>query len=623
MSKNTLLSELINYVSANSSGNVTVAAPTSGLALDVNGTGRFTGQLTLGSTITNGTFTYTLPSATGTLALTSSLGSYVPYTGATASVNLGTNDLTSRYIVANGGAGLGGVINIKQDAVYLPLGNGYSSIASSFTTFDFFGYTGASTYKNFSLRFDGLTNNTLRTLTIPDASGTIALTSNLSAYLPLSGGTLTGALSGTSASFSSTITSTNERGFRSSDAVNGGSAWLFGANTGRYFISVNGGVNALIIENTGAATFSSSVRAVRLDAYGSGTNDLLFLDAGVNTDFAYKIVSGADDAFVLRRQHTTQGGLDIMSWTYSGNVGIGTNSPNSGLHINSGATRGMRVDVNSGIQAISISPNGIFGIDEPGVGNGRFIINTNGRVGIGTSSPGAKLEVIGDARASSFGLNSDSVFRGGLYPYRFISGTGTDYGVTIFAEGGTGNGNIYFCPGGSATRAATITTGGSLLIGTTSNFSNLRLQVSGRIYTEGIVGYSYNQTSTSGTTSIVDTFIDNNSFGQSAMYMISYGGNPNAGGSGAYKTNYVGYISVATGWSGSNVTRYIRYTPVAQFDAPNVGALSLSVFFFNGSTETASINEQSTAGYYIRLKITGYNTSFVGSEQYVYLTRLN
>ena len=89
MSKNTLLSELINYISANSSGNVVIAAPTSGFALDVTGTGRFTGALTLGSTITNGTFTYTLPGATGTLALTSSLGSYLPLTGGTLTGALG------------------------------------------------------------------------------------------------------------------------------------------------------------------------------------------------------------------------------------------------------------------------------------------------------------------------------------------------------------------------------------------------------------------------------------------------------------------------------------------------------------------------------------------------------
>ena len=46
MSKNTLLSELINYISANSSGNVVIAAPSSGYALDVTGTGRFTSSIT-------------------------------------------------------------------------------------------------------------------------------------------------------------------------------------------------------------------------------------------------------------------------------------------------------------------------------------------------------------------------------------------------------------------------------------------------------------------------------------------------------------------------------------------------------------------------------------------------
>ena len=46
----------------------------------VGTTANFTGQLTLGSTITNGTYTYTLPGATGTLALTSALSGYVDLT---------------------------------------------------------------------------------------------------------------------------------------------------------------------------------------------------------------------------------------------------------------------------------------------------------------------------------------------------------------------------------------------------------------------------------------------------------------------------------------------------------------------------------------------------------------
>jgi len=148
-----------------------------------------------------------------TYLTSASLTGYIPYTGATGNVALGNYELGAKYVIAEGSAGLGGVISIKQDAAYVAKGNGYSSIASSFVAFDFYGYTGASTYKNFTLRFDGLTNNTRRQYTLPDSDGTLALTSNiptnnntltngagyitsssLSSYLPLTGGTLTGNL---------------------------------------------------------------------------------------------------------------------------------------------------------------------------------------------------------------------------------------------------------------------------------------------------------------------------------------------------------------------------------------------------------------------------------------------
>ena len=80
----------------NTSGNVSINNTNDTYKLDVNGTVRFTGQLRLESTITDGTNTYTLPSATGTLALTSQIPSvtgYVPYTGATANLDLGTHTL--------------------------------------------------------------------------------------------------------------------------------------------------------------------------------------------------------------------------------------------------------------------------------------------------------------------------------------------------------------------------------------------------------------------------------------------------------------------------------------------------------------------------------------------------
>ena len=81
------------------SGNMCVGNTNDTYKLDVTGTGRYTGQLRLESTITDGTNTYTLPSATGTLALTSQLtGGTVTSVGlssATSGVTIGSTPITT------------------------------------------------------------------------------------------------------------------------------------------------------------------------------------------------------------------------------------------------------------------------------------------------------------------------------------------------------------------------------------------------------------------------------------------------------------------------------------------------------------------------------------------------
>jgi hypothetical protein len=59
------------------------------ITMSDTGAANFTGQLTLGSTITNGASTYTLPSSSGTLALTSALSAYLPLAGGTLTGPLG------------------------------------------------------------------------------------------------------------------------------------------------------------------------------------------------------------------------------------------------------------------------------------------------------------------------------------------------------------------------------------------------------------------------------------------------------------------------------------------------------------------------------------------------------
>lgn len=69
--------------------------------------GIYIGTTSVASTISMTNLTafraYELPDASGTIALTSSLGSYVPYTGATGNVNLGSYSITANSFVKLGG----------------------------------------------------------------------------------------------------------------------------------------------------------------------------------------------------------------------------------------------------------------------------------------------------------------------------------------------------------------------------------------------------------------------------------------------------------------------------------------------------------------------------------------
>ena len=125
--------------------------------------------------------------------------------------------------------------------------------------------------------FGSTLSNGTYTYTLPSATGTLALTSALSGYLPLTGGTLTGALGGTSASFSSTLLAT---GTGSNTILGGTGLKVTSSNTGLYLNfspSFTGGLEAEI---------ASSENGLRIVAAGSGVNTMRFLtsnSSGVST----------------------------------------------------------------------------------------------------------------------------------------------------------------------------------------------------------------------------------------------------------------------------------------------------------------------------------------------------
>jgi hypothetical protein len=176
-----------------------------------------------------------------------------------------------------------------------------------------------------------------RTINFPDASGTVALTSNLSGYLPLTGGTLTGSLGGTTAAFSGNTTIGGSDGVatrlyvRTEDTANTPSLTLFkninASSTEDVFRvqSFTGGIiTTASIRANGSAIFRNDVNIA-----GNGAQ-LLFDSLGSTRDGGIQYIND----FTLQIYNTRGVGSSI----YLGNNNLDFNinpSTNPRLRITS------------------------------------------------------------------------------------------------------------------------------------------------------------------------------------------------------------------------------------------------------------------------------------------------
>ena len=181
--------------------------------------------------------------------------------------------------------------------------------------------------------------------------------SALSAYLPLTGGTLTGALIGTSATFSNGIFTDGSQGL-SVRAYTGGAG--FGAiystgvtaGAGNFALAasptqtilsgvdnVNLAINSAIklsIASTGAATFSSSVTAGASIGVSNGStiasNNFYLLNSSTNKQ--WNIVNiGSGVSGRVGNFEINNNVADIFAITQAGKVGIKVSSPDAPLHV--------------------------------------------------------------------------------------------------------------------------------------------------------------------------------------------------------------------------------------------------------------------------------------------------
>ena len=264
------------------------------------------------------------------------------------------------------------------------------------------------------------------TLNIPDYG------SALSGYLPLTGGTLTGPLFGTTASFSGIITTTstsiasgNLGGNVSSYSGNAQYPTLFGSAADRWVMHINPHIS--YTEN-GVNGFTGSMTGATI-RFASNPAAASYWDIGIGTNGA-----GADKLSIGRA------GSNFLSITNVGNVGIGTLTAGQKLQIGSGSETGnhyLRI-----FGAASDIYFGQTGSNLFGAGNGQVLVTDStytGPLAIGTLSGNANATLI-------FGTGNTERARitsGG----NLLVGTTTDNGAKLQVSGGnvtiTNSGDVF------------------------------------------------------------------------------------------------------------------------------------------------------------------------------------
>jgi hypothetical protein len=391
----------------------------------------------------------------------------------TGSSAIFSSTLSATNLSAEGSPALGGIVSLRQDATYLPRGNGYSSIASSPSAFDFYGYTGVSTYKNFTFRFDGLTDNTRRDYTLPNACGTIALLSGTQNFTgtvcapAFIGGTVDGTIiNSTSNAFrfsgnnAISLVSLNAQNVVKINAAGYWGTQLVGAND-----------KGILIDNTGLigiglinpSCYYSNQLVVSAGSEGgitianpgtTGAQYIMFADgiSGADRYRGYMSYNHTDNSMTLATDANTRftitgTGIACFACQVCAPKLIATQLSATCLTLNSFSSgNGFKMDYGSAsgeITAINLiangTTNGFIGIQMVDGSNGdlwlggssnrSMTIYRTGNHGFNTNTPCTKVHVEG-GYGSIWGGNG-CFFGGGVsgggFPYGDIYGNGASY----------------------------------------------------------------------------------------------------------------------------------------------------------------------------------------------------
>jgi hypothetical protein len=308
---------------------------------------------------------YTLPNLSGTLAL---LEGTQTFSGA-KTFSLGISAVGGiSFPETVGGSNYGGITG-SSSFLQISAQNGSAILFKSSNN------TNAITISTVGkVDFGSTIGNGTYTYTLPSATGTLALTSELSAYLPLAGGTLTGGLIGTTASFSGTVSSivtsggtsfrvvnsVNSRAWSLVPSTNGAESdlWLYygGTGTGTKVSFVNNG-NVLIGSTTDSGELLQVNGTSKFTGALSGTTGS-FASSGGSDTFAINHSSGSGIALNITKGGNGEG-LYINKTSGSGNAATIIGTLNATTLVKSGGTSSQFLMADGSVNT-SVLPSGAY-----------------------------------------------------------------------------------------------------------------------------------------------------------------------------------------------------------------------------------------------------------------------
>jgi len=188
----------------------------------------------------------------------------------------------------------------------------------------------------------------------------------------------------------------------------GGGLWTVGTGGDIYYNSGDVGIgktnpDARLHIDTGYRTsgFSSDRNSLRINA-GGGSPNAAQIIWGDNGGWKLNFGTNSGGSFVSR-----------MTLLDTGNVGIGTSNPRNKLDVSGGLSVTGATSVGTGL---TLSDEGAYKRIQSWASEPLSINPEGNNVGIGTTNPGAKLDVAGSFRASSADIGGNLFVGGNVFP---------------------------------------------------------------------------------------------------------------------------------------------------------------------------------------------------------------